>query len=335
MMLFVLFLILFSQTWSLKTVIITGANRGIGFEAAKSLASTNEWEVILACRDEARGLSALQQITQGRENCKLMTLDLADLNSVKNFVKKLGNKSIDALALNAGIQTSTSGLGGKEKELKPKLTAQGHELTVGTNHIGHFLLMKLLMPNINNDNGRIVYVGSGVHNPDEGGGNVGSKATLGNLKGFQEGFVYPITMIDGGDFDPDKAYKDSKLCNVMTTIELARRLKNNKSKITANVMNPGLIPTTGLFRDINPIFVFFFTILTKYIFKVTSSEAEGGRRIAYLVANPTINGLSGGYYTGKAGTTEFFPSVPSVEARDEAKASLLWSLTEKIVEKYL
>jgi protochlorophyllide reductase len=101
-------------------------------------------------------------------------------------LKKLGNKSIDALALNAGIQTSTSGLGGKEKELKPKLTAQGHELTVGTNHVGHFLLMKLLMRNINSDNGRIVYVGSGVHNPDEGGGNVGSKATLGNLQGFKE-----------------------------------------------------------------------------------------------------------------------------------------------------
>ena len=70
-------------------------------------------------------------------------------------------------------------------------------------------------------------------------------------------------MVDNGEYDTDKAYKDSKLCNVMTSFELARRLKDQKSTVTCNVMNPGLIPTTGLFRTINPIFVFIFTILTK------------------------------------------------------------------------
>jgi protochlorophyllide reductase len=95
------------------------------------------------------------------------------------------------------------------------------------------------------------------------------------MKGFKD----PITMADNTDYDPDKSYKDSKLCNVMTSIELARRLAGKKSTVTCNVMNPGLIPTTGLFRDLNPLFVFIFTILTTYVFKVASSEEEVRVRI--------------------------------------------------------
>jgi NAD(P)-dependent dehydrogenase (short-subunit alcohol dehydrogenase family) len=95
-------------------------------------------------------------------------------------------------------------------------------------------------------NPRIVFVGSGVHNPKEGGGNVGSKATLGDMKGLADGFTGTNVMVDGGAYDVDKAYKDSKLCNVVTGLELAKRLAKNKSKITSNIMNPGLIPTTGL-----------------------------------------------------------------------------------------
>lgn len=58
-------------------------------------------------------------------------------------------------------------------------------------------------------------------------------------------------------------------------------------------MNPGLIPTTGLFRDINPLFVFFFTLLTKYVFRVAVSEEDGGRCLAYMIANPTMEGVTG------------------------------------------
>jgi len=142
-------------------------------------------------------------------------------------------------------------------------------------------------------------------------------------------------MIDGGSYDPDKAYKDSKLCNVMISLELARRLKSAGSKVTSNVMNPGLIPTTGLFREINPLFVIVFTFLTKYVFKVTSTEEEGGRRLSYLISSPNVDNITGAYYTGKAGTTEFQPSSPSKEAQNEVKGKELWELTTKLVGKWL
>ena len=259
----------------LKTCIITGANRGIGYQAALQLAATDEWRVVMACRSEERGLAALNTFTKGKDNCVVEKLDLGDIKSIKDFTKKWGTQNIDCLALNAGIQHSKSGFGGKENGLDIVRTKQGFEDTVGTNHIGHFLLVNLLMGNVNKEKGRIVFVGSGVHNPEEGGGNVGSKATLGDFSGFKQGFNDPNNMVDGSEYDPDKAYKDSKLCNVMLTMEMARQLKEKGSKVTVNVMNPGLIPTTGLFRDINFIFVVLFTFLTKYVFKVTSSEEEG------------------------------------------------------------
>lgn len=170
-----------------------------------------------------------------------------------------------------------------------------------------------------------------VHNPDEAGGNVGSKATLGDLDGFKGGFKNPFSMVDGGSFDPDKAYKDSKLCNVMTCLELARRLKAQRSLVTANVMNPGLIPTTGLFREFNPLFVAVFTFLTRYVFKVAASEEEGGARLAFMISSPDLNAVSGTYYSGRPGQQEYVSIEPSNEAKDQKKATLLWTLTESLI----
>jgi protochlorophyllide reductase len=141
-----------------------------------------------------------------------------------------------------------------------------------------------LVDQLDKKSSRIVIVGSGVHNPEEPGGDVGSKAALGDLSGIISGFKKPITMIDNSNYDADKAYKDSKLCNVMTALELARRLKSKRMITTCNVMNPGLIPTTGLFRELNPVFVFLFTILTRYVFKVAATEEEGGARLAFMVS---------------------------------------------------
>jgi NAD(P)-dependent dehydrogenase (short-subunit alcohol dehydrogenase family) len=100
-----------------------------------------------------------------------MQLDLADLNSVSQFAKRFQNQPIDCLVCNAGVQESINGLGGKEANAIVYRTKQDFEITVGTNHIGHFLLLKLLLKNVKASNsGRIVLVGSGVHDPESGGG---------------------------------------------------------------------------------------------------------------------------------------------------------------------
>ena len=240
-----------------RTVIITGANRGIGLATVKQLAATNQWQIIMACRSQAEAAKALTGIpSEHRGNVEIQNLDLADFESIQQFAKnwKKSNRPLDVLACNAGIQLT----GSKEVQL----TVQGFERTVGVNHIGHFLLVKEMLaqlksttsaPITSNANPRIVIVGSGVHNPDEKGGNVGSKATLGSMKGLERGFVGDLNvMVDGGEYDADKCYKDSKLCNVVFALELARRLKSQRSKVTCNVMNPGLIPTTGTSHSILP-----------------------------------------------------------------------------------
>eukprot|EP01035_Chromulina_nebulosa_P018737 gene18737-24502_t len=282
---------------SKRTVIITGANRGIGLETTRILASTNEWNIIAACRCVEATSKAFQSIKSGTDNINIYELDLNDLKSVKTFVNniKASKLPIDVLACNAGVQFSGSGD-------TPLRTVQGFEKTIGINHIGHFYLANELISVLekSNNNPRIVFVGSGVHNPEEKGGNVGSKATLGDLKGLELGFKDSVAMIDNGDYDGDKAYKDSKLCNVITALELSRRLSSKKSKVTSNVMNPGLIPTTGLFRDLNPIFVFIFTILTRYVFKVAVSEEIGGKRLAFMISDPSLDGITGAYYSGSS-----------------------------------
>jgi protochlorophyllide reductase len=196
-----------------RTVIITGANRGIGLAATKALAATSEWNIVMACRSKARGDYAKLSLPPSlAANIEVKELDLADLRSIDSFVEDWGKRPLHVLACNAGIQKSKSaGFGGPEDVL-PERTAQGFEATVGTNHIGHFHLVKKLLKNVNAvDKGRIVYVGSGVHNPEEPGGDVGSKAGLGDLRGLEQGFKAPVSMVDGSAYDPDKAYKDSKL----------------------------------------------------------------------------------------------------------------------------
>ena len=314
-----------------KTVILTGANSGIGYATLKNLCASNDYNVIMACRDINKATISSSKVNNNN-NIEIIPLDLADLNSVREFVSIIKSKKrvIDVLALNAGIQESESALPGKKGSLVAERTKQGYEITVGTNHIGHFALVDMLLSSMSKD-GRIVFVGSGVHNPEEPGGNVGSKAGLGDMIGLKNGFQSPIAMIDGSPYDPDKSYKDSKLCNVMTALELAKRLKEKKSKITSNVMNPGLIPTTGLFRKLNPIFTVIFTFLTRYVFKVATSEEEGGKRLTFMISDSSLNGRSGLYFSGKPGK-EFEEIVPSSEARDEKKRKLFWDYSTKLIK---
>lgn len=181
--------------------------------------------------------------------------------------------------------------------------------------------------------GNYTYIFVTVHNPNEAGSNVGSKATLGDMQGLKRGLQEPFCMIDGGAFDGDKAYKDSKLCNVMTSLELARRLARDNSSVTCNCLNPGLVPTTGLFAAYNPLFVRAFTLLTRHVFRVAVSEEVAGERLAYMITSPDLEGVSGAYFSARATDRKLVRTEPSDEAKDESKASLLWELTSLLTER--
>jgi len=311
------------------TVIITGGNSGVGFAAMRQLAALNTHDVVIACRSLERGKTAVNSLSIGKENVKVELLDLADFQSIREFCTRWDkNRPIDVLCLNAGVQFN-------DAKSVPR-TKQGFEETIGVNHIGHWLLVNLLLENVKKSSaGRLVFTGSGVHNPEEPGGNVGSKAGLENMAGLEQGFLPPVCMINGqNEYDGDKAYKDSKLCNVITTIELARRLQAQRSAVTCNVFNPGLIPTTGLFRGLNPVFVAIFTVLTRYIFRVAVSEEEGGARLVKMITDPVIGKTTGGYYSANGKDFgSFIPISASKEAVDPSVGKRLWTLTENVVLK--
>jgi protochlorophyllide reductase len=282
------------------------------------------------------------------KNLKLipMECDLADLKSIDKFVndwKKTSNGDdsaslFDAVCYNAGVARNT--------EASDVLrTAQGFELTIGVNHLGHFYLNHLIMPLINKDSGRIVVTASSVHDPDSPGGAQGKTATLGNLKGFEDAVASgtgKFDMVDGGPFNADKAYKDSKLCNVIFTRELQRRLDESGSKIKVNSFTPGLIVGTGLFRDQNPVFTKLFDVAATNLLKVGETTHYGGGALEYMTLSSKVVEKGGEYYFSAPGSSkygdaafgkQFDVSEVSKEAlaADSGKGKRFWELSEKLV----
>lgn len=115
-------------------------------------------------------------------------------------------------------------------------------------------------------------------------GNVPPKANLGDLRGLARGLdgLNSSAMIDGGDFDGAKAYKDSKVCNMLTMQEFHRRY-HEETGITFASLYPGCIATTGLFREHIPLFRLLFPPFQKFITKGFVSEAESGKRLAQVI----------------------------------------------------
>jgi len=196
----------FADTGNPKTIVVTGANSGIGFEACKRLAKQGN-TLVLACRTMAKAKDTAETLQELGGKSIPAECNLASAKSIEAFAKELpslvGNSKLDTVCLNAGLARNTAA-----KDVAR--TEDGFELTVGTNHFGHFYLNNLLLPMIKPAGGKIVVTASGVHDPESPGGAQGSKATLGDLQGLErEGGN--CEMIDGGAFDPDKAYKDSKV----------------------------------------------------------------------------------------------------------------------------
>lgn len=309
------------------SVVITGASSGLGLATAKALAETNKWHIIMACRDFLKAERAAKAAGISKENYTVMHLDLSSLDSVRQFVENFrrSGRPLDVLVCNAAVYFPTA------KE--PTFTAEGFELSVGTNHLGHFLLARLMLDDLKKSDypsKRMIIVGSITGNTNTLAGNVPPKANLGDLRGLAAGLngLNTSSMIDGGDFDGAKAYKDSKVCNMLTMQEFHRRY-HEETGITFASLYPGCIATTGLFREHIPLFRTLFPPFQKYITKGYVSEEESGKRLAQVVAEPSLT-KSGVYWSWNKASASFENQL-SEEASNVEKARKVWDLSEKLV----
>ncbi|KAH7425204.1 hypothetical protein KP509_11G044000 [Ceratopteris richardii] len=315
------------KTSTKSVCIITGASSGLGLATTKALVDSGEFHVVMACRDFLKAEKAAKSVGLPKGSYTVMHLDLASLESVRQFVKNFRSSGmpLDALVCNAAVYFPTA------KE--PTYSAEGFELSVATNHLGHFLLARLLLEDLEKSESkskRLIIVGSITGNTNTLAGNVPPKANLGDCRGLSGGLngVTSSPMIDGGAFDGAKAYKDSKVCNMLTMQEFHRRY-HEKTGITFSSLYPGCIATTGLFRSHIPLFRALFPPFQKYITKGFVSEEESGKRLAQVVQDSSLS--KSGVYWSWNNDSSSFENVLSEEASDEAKAKKVWELSEKLV----
>ncbi|MEL6496847.1 MAG: protochlorophyllide reductase [Cyanobacteria bacterium J06623_7] len=313
-----------------STVVVTGASSGVGLYAAKALCDRG-WHVVMACRNLPKTEKVAAEVGLPQDKYSIIHLDLASLDSVRKFVGdfRATGRSLDALVCNAAVYLPL------EKE--PQRSAEGYELCVATNHLGHFLLCNLMLEDLQKSPAaekRLVILGTVTANPKEIGGKIPIPAPpdLGNLQGMESGFKEPVTMIDGKKFKPGKAYKDSKLCNMLTMRELHDRYYESTG-IIFNALYPGCVAETGLFRNHYSLFRTIFPWFQKKITGGYVTEALAGERVAKVVADPKFN-QSGVYYSWgnrqQEDRTAFVQEI-SDEAMDDNKGKRLWELSEKLV----
>lgn len=312
-----------------STVVITGASSGVGLYAAKAMAKRG-WHVVMACRNLEKAKDAAEAVEMPQGSYTVMHIDLGSLDSVRKFVNdfRASGRSLDALVCNAAIYMPLL------KE--PLWSPEGYELTMTTNHLGHFLLCNLMLEDLKKSpapDKRLVILGTVTHNPDELGGKIPPRPDLGNFEGFEAGFKNPITMANGKKFEPVKAYKDSKVCNVLTMRELHRRY-HESTGITFSSLYPGCVADTPLFRNHYPLFQKLFPWFQKNVTGGYVSQELAGERVAAVVADPEYK-QSGAYWSWgnrqKKDRKSFVQKV-SPQARDDEKGKRMWDLSAKLVD---
>ncbi len=311
------------------TAIITGASSGVGLYATKALIKRG-WYVIMACRDIPKTETAAKALGFPSDSYKILPIDLGSLQSVRRFVTDYRSSGLplDALVCNAATYMPLL------KE--PARSPEGYELSVATNHLGHFLLCQLMLPDLQKSTAaekRLIILGTVTANSKELGGKIPipAPADLGDLQGLEAGFKAPIAMIDGKPFKAGKAYKDSKLCNMMTIRELDRRF-GAQTGIVFNSLYPGCVADTPLFRNAPPLFQKIFPWFQKNITKGYVSQELAGERTAQVIADPGFS-QSGVHWSWgnrqKEGREAFVQELS--KGSDDVKAARMWDLSMKLV----
>lgn len=277
-----------------KTVVVTGANSGIGLETAVALARAGA-DTVIAARDADRGAAAVADARRrsGSERVELALFDLGDLASVRAGAAELLGRHdrIDVLVNNAGLVLS-----------ERRETADGLEATFAVNHLGPFLLTTLLLDRLRaSAPSRVVNVASTAHNSARKGLDFDDLQSTKRYRGMQ-------------------VYGASKLANILFTAELARRLEG--SGVTANCCHPGTVATSyGRDGDTKGVLAFGLKLIKPFVL----TPEQGAVTPVYLASSPEVANVSGRYFV-KRRTRE-----PSKAARDSAAAARLWEVSEELV----
>jgi protochlorophyllide reductase len=320
-----------SREASAGTVLITGTTSGVGLHATKALADRG-WTVITANRDPVRAGAAAESLGIPGGQLHHLRIDLGDLDSVRAGVETLVDSipgDLDALVVNAAVY--------KPRLKRPERSPQGYELSMATNHLGHFLLIQMLLPKLKQSghpSRRVVILGTVTANSKELGGKIPipAPADLGDLSGFAAGFKPPIAMASGKPFKPGKAYKDSKLCNMITTQELHRRL-HESTGIVFSSLYPGCVADTPLFRNTPRFFQKVFPWFQKNITGGYVTQSLAGERVAQVVADPEF-GVSGVHWSWgnrqKKNGRQFSQEL-SDKASNPDTAARMWEYSMQLV----
>mmetsp|Transcript_103890 Transcript_103890/g.195588 ORF Transcript_103890/g.195588 Transcript_103890/m.195588 type:complete len:587 (+) Transcript_103890:60-1820(+) len=283
-----------------KLAVITGTSSGLGRATARALIRTGQYHVVGAVRDIEKMEVVAELENFPADSFTPMHIELNAFDSVRNFAKELQNFTagtpIDRLICNAGVYQPSLPYA--------KWSEDGHEQTMQINYLSHFLLISLLMPDVQRaPEGRIITVGSVTGNDNTvGGGGVYPIADLKQLEGLKLGAKNPIAMFDGFSFIGAKAYKDSKLCLMMLANQLHDRY-HQQTGISFSSIYPGCIAESPLFREKRKWFRKFFPIFMKYITGGFVSEEEAGMRLMQVAHDPRCK-KSGVYWSWNGGPRE-------------------------------
>jgi NAD(P)-dependent dehydrogenase (short-subunit alcohol dehydrogenase family) len=301
-------------------VLVTGGNSGIGFECARELARRGA-RVLIASRNQEASEQAVRRIAResGEGKVSSLPLDLGSLAAVRAFAKEIEarNLPVRVLVCNAGLQMNSG----------PKLTPDGFESTFAVNHLGHFLLVNLLLSRlVANAPARIVIVSSGVHDP--------AMKTMMPHPAITD---FETLAATGGPsrekYNGRVAYVNSKLCNLWFMYELARRiqaagLSSDARPLSVNGWEPGLVPGSGLARDYPAALKLIWDWVLPAVARVLSPRyptinpaSKSGASLAQLALDPTLERRSGLYFPSHSRWRE----APSSDlSYDAGKAGELW-----------
>ncbi len=287
-----------------KIAIITGANSGIGFSAAKMLAAKNA-TVVLACRNAGKGEDAARAIRLElpSADARVMPLDLSSLASVRSFATQVLERfaQVDLLINNAGVMALPFGK-----------TVDGFETQFGTNHLGHFALTAQLWPAVDRaPQGRVVVVASTAHR--------WGTVRFDNLNGEKS-------------YRKWLAYGQSKLANLLFAFELERRLRAAKRRAIALACHPGYARTNLMLEGPRLEKSWLGTAVMKLGERtLAQSPDQGAWPTLYAATHPDVEG---GQYIGPGGPFQLrgTPTVvaSSAASRDPEVAARLWAVSEQL-----